>query len=65
MAQVSITDSYKTKGEDGKFHEKVYFGSQANFIVVRRPESNNYEDLQSYIENLNTKIKNSVLWERF
>lgn len=65
MAQVSITDSYKTKGEDGIFHEKIYFGSQANFIVVRRPGSNNYEDLQSCIENLNTKIKNSVLWERF
>lgn len=65
MAQVQITEKYRVKDSEGVFSEDIYFGTQGRFITVRRPDSSNYEDLQTCLENMNTRIKNSVLWERF
>jgi hypothetical protein len=49
MAQeVKVTRYYREKKENGTFtkDEKIYFGTYANFVIVRRPSStNNYEDL--------------------
>ena len=65
MATVKTTDHYEVKQEDYTFGDDVYFGTQANYVIARRPNSYNYEDLQSILEAFDTRIRNSVVWESF
>jgi hypothetical protein len=66
MARIKVSKHYREKKSDGTFGDRIYFGTYANFVTVRRPGSNdNYEDLQTTLDNFETKVKNTITWKSF
>lgn len=66
MARAKVSKYYTTKNADNTFSERIYFGTYANFVTVRRPnQEENYEDLQTCLDTLDSKISNSIIWNKF
>ena len=66
MPRARVTKYYTQKDENGDFRDKVYFGTYGNFVTVRRPGSTeNYEDLQTCLDNFEQKIRAGVVWNVF